>query len=169
MKKKLKIKFWKPEKALAMQVVEQEDLLKLKEEGKVRIMGHPDLSSGCVYLRGEESSLDFEVIPKAFKSNQVRDEYISRITNAITDELFTGTGELKVGELCEVRVDEYCGWNNCKLLAILPDNYRSRFITQCDEDENNWFGYEYAQPINKRIEPKVETNGEVITYTWEEE
>lgn len=170
MKKKLKIKFWKTEKALAMQIVEQEGLPKEKLEGKVCIMDSPDLFKNrtLIYLRGDDIRYNDYVASVLFETNQERDKYLDKMTQAITDELFTGTGELKVGEYCRVGSCPSGCWRKKKLIAILPDNYRSRFITQCDEDANNWFGYEYAQPINKRTEPKVEECGEVITYTWEE-
>ena len=43
MRKKLKIQFWKAEKALAMQILEQEGLPKEKGDGFVRINDSPAL------------------------------------------------------------------------------------------------------------------------------
>ena len=171
MKKKLKIKFWKAERALVMQILEQEGLPKEKEEGKVRIMGHPYLYSDAIYLRGAAHEQNLRVsIRKNFVTNSDRDIYLNKITQAITDELFTdGDGELKVGEICEVNDCSGGGWRKKKLIAILPNNYHDRFITQSDIDANDWFYYRYARPLCKRIEPKIEECGDVITYTWDEE
>lgn len=170
MKKKLKIKIWEPERALAIQVVEQEGLPRIKTNGVVRISGCIDTNGEILYLRGEHSSYDFDVASAKFNTNQDRDEWLDKIIQSITDELFTsGQGELKVGELCEVSGCPEGHWRTRKLIAILPDTYRSRFITQSDEEANNWFGYKYARPLGKRTDPKVETYGEITTYTWEEE
>lgn len=167
--KRLKIKFWKAEKAVVMQILEQEGLPKNKEEGIVQIGTTPSVYKYNIFLRGGYHSDDLYTSTLYFHSNSERDEYLNKITNAITDELFSnGAAELKVGDMCEVSSCPNGHWRKKKLIAILPDNYRSRFITQCDDDGNDWFGYTYAQPISKRIEPKVEECGEIITYTWEE-
>lgn len=172
MKKKLKIKFWKAKKALVMQILEQKGLPEIKEEGKVAIMEHPDLYPDCIFLQGCNFEQNDYIATISFESNRERDIYLDKTVKAITDELFSSDNELKVGEMCEVSScpdlsDGY--WHKKKLIAILPDNYRSRFITQCDEDSNNWFGYKYARPICKRIAPKIIINREVETYIWEEE
>lgn len=172
MKKKLKIKFWKVESAFAMQVLEQIGLPEQKDTGKIRIACGPDIEGDIMYLRGDFNECNYDVICQNFDTNQDRDSYLDKITQAITDELFTGTGELKIGEMCEISSCPGDGngyWHEKKLIAILPDNYYDRFIVQSDEDSNDWFCYKYARPLCKRIEPKVETNREVITYTWEEE
>lgn len=167
MKKKLKIKFWKAEKALAMQVVEQEGLPKEKNDGAVRINCSAFITDTYVSLRCSPR-YDYDITMKTFDSNSDRDEHIDKTTQAITDELFTGTGELKVGEMCEVRDFEYEDWQTRKLLAILPKNYIIRFIVKMDDVKDDWVDFRQARPLAKRTEPKVETNGEIITYTWEE-
>lgn len=169
MKKKLKIQFWKAEKALAMQILEQEGLPKEKMDGYVRINDSPALSSDkVVWLRGYLHYANLKLNPIHFDSNAERDEYLRKAVNAITDELFTGSGELKVGEMCEVRDEEVGDWEKRKLIAILPAQYRERFIvewTGCPTEHGSWT---YARPIAKRIEPKIEKCGQLVTYTWEE-
>lgn len=166
MKKKLVIKFWKAEKALAMQILEQEGLPKEKEEGFVRIVSSPAMFEDEIYLRGEASG-NYNMCYSYIETDSKRDAYISKITNAITDELFTGKGELEVGEMCEFRVDEHCLWCKYKLLAILPESYDNRYIASARD--YYWMAFKEARPIAKRTEPKVKENGEVITYIWEEE
>ena len=122
MKKKLKIKFWKAKKALAMQIIEQEGLPTYKNKGRVWITTHPSIYTS-IQLRGSHKDCNLSITHKRFCTNQERDAYLDKAIWAITDELFTANGELKVGQ---------------------------------------------ARPIAKRTEPKVEVNGEIRTYTWEE-
>ena len=168
MKKKLKIKFWKAEKALAMQIVEQEGLPKEKYTGIVKIAGSVDIYDRSLYLRGKHSSFDFDVSLKQFSDNEKRDEYLTKMTQAITDELFTSDGELKVGEMCEIKDHDDDNWEERELLAVLPNKCLKRYIAM-EPYYYGWISYDEARPIAKRTEPKIETNGEIITYTWEEE
>lgn len=169
MKKKLKIQFWKAECALAMQILEQEGLPERKDEGNVQIISNPYLYPTGIYLRGEEHKSKLDVALRKFVLNSERDIYLNKIVNAITEELFTGTDALKVGEICEVSNGPSGPWHKRKLIAILPSNYYDRFIAQSDCNENDWYRYKYARPIYKRVEPKIEECGDVITYTWDEE
>jgi hypothetical protein len=168
MSKKLKIKFWKAEKALAMQVVEQWGLPERKTFGRVQSGTCPMLYEGVIGIRGCHKKDDWFIGSILFDSNGDRDAYLDKMTQSITDELFTGKGELKVGEMCEVRDFEYEDWQTRKLLAILPNNYIIRFIVKMDEVKDDWVDFRQARPLAKRTEPKVEENGEIITYTWEE-
>lgn len=167
--KKLKIKFWKAEKALAMQILEQEGLQTYKDddETKVKITDYPELrSSGEIWLRGDDEDENLKISYEMFKGSQERDEYLDKVVNAITDELFNGSGELKVGEKCEVRNYDNQEWIPKSLLAILPIVYRRRFMIREGLDGLDF--YAEARPIFNCTEPKVETNGEIITYTWVE-
>ena len=86
---------------------------------------------------------------------------------AITEELFSEGGELKVGEMCEVWDEEVKKWMERKLLAILPENYEERFIVSNFYYPNRYVPFSVARPITKRTEPTVEECGQLITYTWE--
>lgn len=169
MSKKLKIKFWKAEKALAMQILEQEGLPNKKVDGFVFITNFPEFYRNQVNLRGTCSECDLYISTiSSFRSNPERDKYLDIITNAITDELFTSNGELRVGEMCEVRDYEHKKWETRRLLAILPTHIKMPFIVE-RPNNNAWFEeWRHARPLAKHTEPKVETNGEIITYTWEE-
>jgi hypothetical protein len=168
MKKKLKIKFWKAERALAMQIVEQDGLPKEKSDGYIRIAVGTDIDYENLYLRGDNSLFDFDVNLGKFDYNKERDEWLNKITQAITDELFTSDGELKVGEMCEIKDSDDDNWKERELLAVLPNKCLKRYIVM-EPYYYGWISYDEARPIPKRIEPKIETNGEIITYTWEEE
>ena len=169
-KKKLVIKFWKAEKALVMQILEQEGLPGLKEDGTIKIIVDPAMHKCKLYLRGKLRAGDFKIDRMYFGANSERDKYLDKITNTITDELFSNvTAELKMGEMCEVSDFEHEEWETRKLLAILPPHIEMPFVVE-RKNNNAWVEeWRYARPISKRIEPKVETNGEIVTYTWEEE
>lgn len=169
-KKKLKIQFWKAEKTLAMQILEQEGLPKEKCDGFIKIIDSPGLDFKMgVWLRGyhSDSALNIETI--YFNSNTKRDVYLDKAINAITDELFTGgRGELKVGEMCEVRDTESDKWGKKILLAILPEKYQYRFLAESNKIPECCSFWKFARPIPKRTEPKIEECGQLITYTWGE-
>lgn len=165
MTKKLKIQFWKAEKALAMQILEQEGLPRYKDEGFTRIWDQSGLYECSIDLRGRAKWANLNIPCIEFNTNAERDEYLQKAVNSIAEELFTGKGELKVGEMCEVS-DDGVSWHKYRLLAILPDRYEMRFIV--DNGTLSWCTCTYARPIAKRIEPKIEKCGQLVTYTWEE-
>lgn len=168
MSKKLKIQFWRAKLALAMQILEQEGLPKHKYKGFVKTEHSPSLDSEEMWLRGSETIYDSYIDSTYFKTNAERDAYLQKAVNAITDELFTGEGELKIGEMCEVRNSESGNWRKRKLIAILPRQYDERFITELDDYSTGHCSWYYARPIAKRAEPTIEECGNVVTYTWEE-
>lgn len=130
--------------------------------------GHPNSAMSLFFLRGDYFPGNSNIGWITFATDSERDTYLHWAVNAITDELFTGEEELKVGEMCEVRDEEVGGWEKRKLIAILPAQYRERFIvewTDCPTEHGSWT---YARPITKRTEPTVEECGQLVTYTWEE-
>lgn len=167
---KLKIQFWKAENTLAMQILEQEGLPRYKDEGFTRIWDQPGLYECSIDLRGRAKWTNLNIPCIEFDTNAERDEYLQKAVSAITDELFTdvfftGEGELKIGEMCEVS-DDGVSWYKYRLLAILPDRYEMRFIVE--SGTLSWCTCTYARPLPKRTEPTVEECGQLITYTWEE-
>ncbi len=168
MSKKLKIQFWKAEKALAMQILGQEGLPQIKSNGNVNILARPRLGKDKIDLRGDEKYSYLCIESMCFSSNTERDAYLEKIVNAITDELFTGEGELKIGDICEVWNLEFKKWQERKLLAILPEKYDERFIVEVEDYPTKHSSWDCARPIAKRTEPTVEECGQLITYTWEE-
>ena len=169
MKKKLKIKFWKAEKALVMQILEQEGLPEYKVGGFVRIVDIPAMYKDNIYLRGKycgNSSMGCFFA----ETNQDRDEYLDKITQAITDELFTnGRGGLWVEEKCEFSDDKKDWVVGFYFGSILGRNAETEFLSSEDMKSSFYTGWKYARPLAKCTKPKIETNGEIITYTWEEE
>lgn len=168
MSKKLKIQFWRAEKALAMQILEQEGLPKCKEDGFVNIIDSPWIDKKKLFLRGDDSIYNWNVSKIEFDTNTARAEYLKKAVNAITDELFTGEGELKIGEMCEVKDYKDGQWKKRKLLAILPKEYKNPFVAESEVGKNDYcILWNCARPIG-RTEPTIEECGQLVTYTWEE-
>ena len=168
MSKKLKIQFWRAKLALAMQILEQEGLPSCKEDGEAHIWEQPAISKYSIDLRGLAKWANLRISHVEFDTNTERDAYLGKIVNAITDELFTGEGELKIGEMCEVKGEEDGIWKKRKLIAILPKRYKERFIVEMEDYPTEHSSWDCAHPIAKRTEPTVEECGNVVTYTWEE-
>ena len=165
--KKLKIQFWKAEKALAMQILDQEGLSEEKSDGQIRIMMRPELyNTNILFLRGEANGYNLYITQISFSTNLDRDTYLDKMITAITNELFTDKGELKAGEICEVKDRDEETWKRRKLLAILPEEYEHRFIA--GNSFGRWRHWDCVRPLTKRTEPKSEKCGQLITYTWEE-
>lgn len=168
MNKKLKIQFWKAENTLAMQILEQEGLPRYKEKGFALICDQPALYEYSIDLRGRAKWTNLNIPCIEFNNNAERDEYLQKAVSAITDELFTDKGELKIGDMCETKYDESDSWVKRKLIAILPKQYNGRFIVEYIYDSTSCVGLNYARPLTNRTEPTVEECGQLITYTWEE-
>lgn len=166
MSKKLKIRFVKFEKALTMQILEQEG--SFRNSAHIQI-GIPELYRDRIYLCDKDERYNLNISVIYFYANANRDEYLNKVIRWISEEQFTeDSGELKVGEMCEVKYDESNSWEKRKLIAILPEQYNGRFIVEYIYDSTSYLGLNYARPITKRAEPKIEECGQLITYTWEE-
>ena len=99
-----------------MQVLEQEGLPQQKANGEVRILGAPQLCEDRIFLRGTEIWDDLQIAHThiSFNTPYELNAYLDWSVNAITDELFTGKGKLKVGEMCEVRDSRSDNWGKRK-------------------------------------------------------
>lgn len=169
MSKKLKIQFLRAKLALAMQILEQEGLPKKKSKGDVKISGSPELRDDNVFLRGDYISGNSDIVWITFDTQYELNVYLNWAIKAITDELFTGEGELKIGEMCEVKDYKDEQWKKRKLLAILPKEYKNPFVTESEVGKNGYcILWNCARPITKRTEPTVEECGQLVTYTWED-
>ena len=161
MNKKLKIRFVKFEKALAMQILEQEGRFRDSEHV---CTGLPELCCDRIYLCDEEERGNLDVSAKSFVANSKRDEYLKTVIRWISKEQFgESMRELKVGEMCEVR-NSGTPWVTRKLIAILPGQYKKRFIAESQFNDFEHFSCNEARPLSDCIEPKID--GDV--YTWEE-
>ena len=49
-------------------------------------------------------------------------------------------------------------WCKRKLLAVLPENYKGRYIVQKQGDENDWAYYKHIRPIeNSDVHQRIAT------------
>lgn len=166
MTKKLKIRFTKFEKALAMQILEQEGSFCDSEHIQT---GIPELCRDDIYLCEEDERDNLNNVSMLeFLSNELRDVYLNNVIRWISEEQFCEEQfceELTVGELCEVRnknTDDV--WRIRKLITILPEPYYSPYIVEAHEGRGCcWQAFDQARPI-KNSNPKID--GDI--YTWEE-
>lgn len=162
--KKLKIKFIVGDRLLKMQVLEFSGLYSFQPGGFIR-QGFASYLGKDIVALGTPGVVE---TTRYFESTAARKEYLVNIVTSITNELFTVEGELKVGEMCEVQDGEFERWEKRKLIAVLPKQYEKRFITEMKNYPYEHSSWDCARPIAKRIEPKIEECGNVITATWEE-
>lgn len=91
---KLKIKFAKFENALAMQILEQDESLRNKENDSAKwtcaetgltisSWANPDFETDAFYIRGLYPSFDHDVSTIYFLSNMQRDQALERYTTAL--------------------------------------------------------------------------------------
>ncbi|MDY5583600.1 MAG: hypothetical protein SPF41_06610 [Candidatus Merdousia sp.] len=166
MTKKLVIRFVKFERALAMQILEQEGVFIDTEHVKIDIL--PNLSVNRVFLRGSVRKLDWAVCSSyiAKTDNAERDEYLDKVVKWISEEQFSMGRKLEIGKECMVSLfDDIDGedWVMGRLLAILPKHIRRRYIIQSKNDKGMATSWKYARPVS--VSPKID--GDV--YTWEME
>jgi hypothetical protein len=162
MTKKLKIRFVKFERALVMQILGQEGSFRDSEHVGT---GFPELCCDRIYLCDEDLRGNLSIPVKHFDTNAERDEYLKNVIHWISEEQFgkNNEGMLKSGELCEVRNYKNDEWEKRKIITILPKRFANRYIMENGQD-NDWTGFMYARPIERRIEPKINED----IYTWEE-
>lgn len=165
MKKKLVLRVVKFEKALAIQVLEQEGI-KTIEGGRVRVANTPAFFSDAIYLRGSYTDMDFHIMSQDFVSNKERDEYLDDIISTITNELFTeNNGELKYGEPCLVRDSSNADWVERIFVAKSPVTLADHcnYIV-LDRSKDFIVACKYAKPLPAKIKPIVDDE----IFTWEE-
>ena len=171
MNKKLKIQFWKAEKALAMQILEQEGLPKRKNEGNVRVWDYIALFKEAIVLGGI-NEFDLHIPHIIFDTNAERDAYLDKVINAITDELFIADEKLEFNKPCKVDNNITTGKFELAIyLGKLRLNDKWYYITKpFDEDSSNpnmLKAWSVVSPVKTCRGPIKEEFGPVVTYTWE--
>ena len=163
MTKKLKIRFVEFERALAMQILEQEGYFDTMKH--VRVRAYPAVDETCVFLRGWEKEYDYSLKTIRFNNNVARDEYLNNVIKWISEEQFATGGKLEIGKECEAsdngedwRVRIFAG----KLARQLGE---PRNLVAYDEILEDFERYKYVRPFASFVRPKID--GDV--YTWEME
>lgn len=160
MTKKLKIRFVKFERALAMQILEQEGYFDTMKH--VRVSAYPAVDETCVFLRGWEKEYDYSIKTIRFNNNVARDEYLNNVIKWISEEQFSGSGKLEIGKKCEFSdnaIEWFRGIFGGKSAKQLGE---PRFLAAGSDVLAR---YKYVRPIADCVCPKID--GDV--YTWEME
>ena len=163
MTKLLKIRFVKFERALAMQILEQEgNFYTIKH---VRVRAYPQMDENCVFLRSWEREYDFSVRTIRFNDNAERDKYFNNVIKWISTEQFATGGKLEIGKECEVS-DNGEDWfvrffvgKSAKQLGV------PRYLAYWYDNLDYLVRYRYVRPLASFVRPKID--GDV--YTWEME
>ena len=163
MTKKLKIRFVKFERALAMQILEQVGIFKDTEH--VQSVVFPAISYGRIYLRGKHSEYDTGIGAMRFSDNAERDEYLNNVVKWISEEQFATGGKLEIGKECEASdngedwfVRVFAG-KSAKQLG------EPRYLAYWYDNLGYLIRYKYVRPLASFVRPKID--GDV--YTWEME
>ena len=88
---KIKIRLEKWEKAVVMQVLEQEGIerryCEIFNNGEmyIKLANDPELLPFTVYIRGNNSCSDFKICFLDFETNEERDEYYNRVVRLFKD------------------------------------------------------------------------------------
>lgn len=164
MKRKLKIQFYKANKALVFQVLEQKGLPTHKVTGHIHMEYAPQISQYYLYLRGENYGADdcVSILNLRYEKNPetAQRELIDRYVNAITEELFTVSDlDFNKGDIVYDPVNK-C---TCTLLDVLPDNYENRYVCAID---NTAYIAEDIEPVGT-VNFKADKSNYIETYTWE--
>ena len=161
MTKKLKIRFVKFERALAMQILEQDGIFKATKH--VQSISSPGINYCYICLRGNDlSSHNIISTLSNFSDNAERDEYLEKVIKWISEEQFSTKGKLKIGKECEFSDDGvawYSGHFGGKCAKELGE---PRFLAA---GSNILVRFKNARPIVGCVRPKID--GDV--YTWKME
>lgn len=154
--KKLKLKIVKFERALAMQVLEMQNIDFSVSSHVLR--GRTDFAQECIYLRKEPS-----IGLASFPDNAERDAYLQKMLGWITEEQFCGARKLEIGKECLVS-DDWEEWTQRiyagKSAKQLGEE--KRFLAVHLNNKNSLVRWRYAKPINDSLK----IDGEI--YTWED-
>ena len=163
MKKLLKIRFVKFEKALTAQQLEAYGFDFINDDSAhIRVCRTGfTLHGGGIFIAPQNTNTISSLI---FNDNAKRDKYLKKVIKWISKEQFKTGGKLEVGKLCEVSSNGR-SWGKSELLSVLPEKYKRRYIVSsfiCEDASSDWA---YARPIASCVQPKID--GDV--YTWEME
>ena len=154
--KKLKLRIAKFDRML---VVEQLEMTgSFKKTSHVNIKGGLFIFANKVDLR--ESIEFWGSCSRNFHNNKERDEYATNLVKWITEEQFSGAGELEVGKMCEVS-DDGKTWTMRIYAGELAPELGKGFLVRHGLYDFEFFSVKYARPPREQLT----IDGDV--YTWE--
>ena len=169
---KLKLQFYKTNKAVAVSVLECEGIPATKDCGNAILVS----SYGSTHLLDNSEMILNDHETGKIDSLEVDnpEEYIFNLAKNITRELFASRKrEVKVGDVVEIDDDgvEYT------VIHILPEEYYNRYIVTSNRFDKGVRPFDkpkvYALPsiplVNEKftIMKDITDTDNVITYTWE--
>ena len=196
MKNKIHICFWKTDGALTAKVLDltldaknkAKNYIKIVEEIELEGLYIDPLSDKLrllVKLNSDEklgvnpSTLNFEykerpsnrVYTYYFKDRLERDNYFNQLIEDITNSiLIIPSTDLEEGCMCQVSATGD-RWFTRKLLKILPEDKKDRFITDTESPSEAWECWRYAKSIDhqNKVMPQItkHVHGTFLNCLWE--
>ena len=166
---KLKLKFWKTKKAVAVTILEQKGLPTFKDNDNdiiiirdiSNISARTDKLIIGSYFNKIKGRMDYVDVDNVRK-------YIDMIIKAVTEELFVPEQQkVKVGDIVILNDNNIICY---KVLDILPEEYHNRYIiaTDCNAiGKPVVYAHQTVTPVNKRFTFTKEITEDLETYTWE--
>ena len=167
---KLKLQFYKTDKAVAVSVLECEGIPVTSDDGAIEV---------CFYHATELFS-DGEMILNNHETGKIStievdnpEEYVDKLVNNIAKKLFASRKrEAKVGDIVDIdsNSEEYT------VLHVLPEEYYNRYIVTSNRFDGGVSPFDnkpkvYALPniplVNEKCAVMKEIVGNLETYTWE--
>ena len=163
MKKILKIRFVKFEKALVAQQLAVVGDEHFDETEHVKLDGSFYLCESLLSLINSATDDRVKINALYFSNNTKRDKYLEDVVKWISEEQFAMKGKIKIGSKCAVS-DNTVSWRKRFLLAVLPEDIDKRYITngRFPGESESW---RYARPISGSDNLVIEDD----VYTWQME
>ena len=162
--KKLKIKFITEGRLLKMQVLEFSGLYSFQPGGFIR-QGFASYLGKDIVALGAPGVVE---TTRHFESNAARKQYLANIVTSITNELFTRSGKPLPWEECEFRDNDSDEWIRAIYVGTLPEKGRMLGVHMAYVSPLEVQFWKQVRPLTTSVLPTAETNGNEITYTWEE-
>ena len=166
---KLKLQFYKTDKAVAVSVLECEGIPATTDERTIEVCSYHItklFDDGMILNNHETGKISTIEVDNP-------DEYIFNLAKNITRELFASRKrEAKVGDVVDIDSDgvEYT------VLHVLPEEYYNRYIVTSNRFDGGVRPFDnkpkvYAMPniplVNEKYTIMKDVTDNVITYTWE--
>lgn len=162
--KKLKIKFITEDRLLKMQVLEFSGLYSFQPGGFIR-QGFASYLGKDIVALGAPGGVE---TTRYFESTAARKQYLANIVTSITNELFTRKGKPLPWEECEFRDHDTDEWVRAIYVGTLPEKGRMLGVHMAYVSPLEVQFWQQVRPLTTSVLPTAETNGNEITYTWEE-
>lgn len=162
--KKLKIKFITEDRLLKMQVLEFSGLYSFQPGGFIR-QGFASYLGKDIVALGAPGGVE---TTRYFESTAARKQYLANIVTSITNELFTRKGKPLPWEKCEFRDHDTDEWVRAIYVGTLPEKGRMLGVHMAYVSPLEVQFWQQVRPLTTSVLPTAETNGNEITYTWEE-